>query len=91
MPAGHEIHQCDILKQDNKYLEHVCNEQGESCWRLAYALYGAPSEHDEIHMQSVLFCPGCGHDFRERPVSGQPKRKHEEKYCPDIDWAQNFG
>ena len=67
MPVEDEIHQCEILELQGRYLEYVCAGKHNARWRLIHDMDGDIEEYDErdeVFMQRVLFCPGCGKDLR---------------------------
>jgi hypothetical protein len=68
-PKDGDIHQCELLKYQDWYIE-CCVSHGEKMrWRLIRS-EGQIGPNDMVHMQHVLFCPACGEDFRQHTSNG---------------------
>ena len=77
MPKEDEIHQCEFLKYQGRYLQFCCEGRGNARWRLIWAKTGEPSDCDEVFVQNVLYCPCCGKDMRAG-VGTEPAGRPEE-------------
>lgn len=73
------IHQCKILKLEGKHLHYL--DSGHKRWLLCFVTHpdkiGDLDAVDQVLMQTVLFCPGCGKDLRKDTFAnyiGKPYR-----------------
>ena len=80
MCEENDIHQCEVLELNGRYLEYAFKDSGRERWYLVHAIRGqVPDERDQIIMNHVLFCPGCGLDLRASTGSDYPGKPHMSK------------
>jgi hypothetical protein len=57
-------HACALLKYRDRYLE-LCETSQGNRWRLISQKHSyRKSDEDEVLLDDIVFCPGCGKDYR---------------------------
>lgn len=86
-PQDDEIHQCELLKYLNRYLQYV-RMPHSSRWRLIVP-EDSTGDNDMVVLSYVLFCPCCGKDLRKDTGEGIPGRPHLESLLAEVKGKEN--